>query len=120
MSRLLDMSQEERNRIVRLKNEFDFILRRLGPNGLDVLLCLNECGPLEKRTLQRKLASIFNVSDLEFPEAYHSCKAYGLVASSRMSGKKTRWVDLTEKGITLIKYYFAALKTELKVNGSKS
>jgi len=118
MSRLLDMSQEERNRIIRLKNEFDWILRRLG-DSLDILLCLNQFGCLERRTLQRKMREIFGISDLDFHEVYRKCKGYGLIKSSMMNGKKTWWVDLTEKGLTFVKYYFAALKRELKVNGSK-
>jgi len=121
MSSLLDMSQEERNRLLRLKNEYDWILKRLStnPESLDILCCLKEYGPLEKRTFERIMLKTFNACEMDLLPAYRRCKAFGLVQSHTMNGHKAYYVDLTEKGLAFLNYYFKTLEAEVKKANQK-
>jgi len=119
MSRLLDMNQEERNRILRRKMQFDKMLRRITDDGFQLLLLLKELGPLEKRTFTRK-ALEWGVDPFGFEATYNRCKTFALVRSTRLKGKKNYYVDVTEEGMALIQYSFKSLEIELKKTDQKT
>jgi len=85
---------------------------RLGGDEFDLLWCLKEFGPLDKRRLYKKLVEFFNIIDEEFPNAVHKCKAYGLVKPMRRN--TGYWLDLTEKALMLLKYREIRIAAEFK------
>jgi len=92
--------------------DFEYLLMRLGEEAFSVLFCLKELGPLDRRRLADKTATIFNVAPLDFPNAVHKCKAYGLVEPMRR--KTGYWLDLTKKGLLLLEYHQIRLSSALK------
>ena len=97
--------------------ESEFLLMRLGQDALDVLICLREMGPLDRRRLADKTSTIYGVAPLDFPNAVHKCKSYGLVKPMRR--KTGYWLDLTEKALLFLEYYQVRLSATLKQRTSE-
>ena len=98
--------------------ESEFLIMRLGPDAIDVLICLREMGPLDRRRLADTTASIYGVDPLDFPNVVHKCKSYGLVEPMRRN--TGYWLDLTKKGLLFLEYYQIRLSAMLKQKASKT
>lgn len=117
--RLLQLSERERNELIKTKMEYDRILGRLRGDGVDLLLLLKEEGPLESRRLKRKALTEWHIEPLGYPATYRRCKAFGVIEVSRLTGKKNYYVDITEKGLRLIEYWKRRMEKELKKHANK-